>query len=133
MHECCDALQIAPGRGRYTALGARYGLSSKAARKWLIGDGYPEMAMAIRIADDAKVNLNWLLQGVGQKWVGRLDTKALLLDEAVRSLGPESALDLFHNLRAKLGRATVLTARDSPSRYTSMLDAYEAEISKRKV
>lgn len=88
----------------------------------------PELEMAIRIADWADVNINWLLQGVGPKHGNRIDAKALVIDEAVRSLPRELGINLIDNLRAKLERAGKLQAQEPSKRYTTMLDAYEHEI-----
>lgn len=131
MNEICDDMGLPRERGRQTALAALFKVTNKAARKWLLGLGYPEMAMAIRIADWANVSLVWLLQGSGPRRERRVDTKALLLDEAVHSLPPELGADLIDNLRSKLERVGRLTAQEPPARYITMLDAYEQEISRK--
>lgn len=132
MHEICDDMGVVAGRGRQTELGGIFSVNAKSARKWLQGIGYPEMSMAVRIANWADVNVVWLLQGYGLKRGTRIDGKALVLDDAIHALPPELGADLIDNLRAKLIRAGRLAAEPEPSRYRSMLEAYEQEISKAK-
>ncbi|WP_052262805.1 hypothetical protein [Chromobacterium violaceum] len=63
----CDRLGIPPaGKNRQDILGKRYGVSQKAARKWLVGEGFPDTAISIRMAVDAKVSFDWLMTGRGQ-------------------------------------------------------------------
>lgn len=131
LNDVCDDMGITPDRGRQTALAKQFGVNPKAARKWLLGIGLPELATAIRIAVWGDVNLTWLLQGSGAKRGMRVDTKALVLDEAVRSLPSELGTDLVDNLRAKLQRIGRLSAEPA-SRYRSMLDGYEKEFCKKR-
>lgn len=92
MHEICTALGIPPGRGRQAALGRMFGVTSKAARKWLVGTGLPELGQALAIAERAGVNVNWMLQGIGPKRSDVIDTKALVVAEALETL-PGTARD----------------------------------------
>lgn len=131
MNELCSDMQV-PLTGRQVALAKLFGVTNKAARRWLKGLGYPEMAMAVRIADWAGVNINWLLQGVGPKRGNFVDAKLLILDEALHSLSPEQGADFVDSLRAKLTRSGHLTAEEPRGRYWTMLDAYEAELVRRR-
>jgi hypothetical protein len=128
MHEICDDMKVSGGHGRQAALGRVFEVTPKTARKWLMGIGYPEMVRAVQIANWADVNLTWLLQGVGPKRGTKVNTKALVIDEAVRSLPRELGIDLIDNLRAKLERAGKLQAHEPSKRYITMLDAYEDEL-----
>lgn len=130
MNEVCDDKGL-KARGRQVALAKQFNVTNKAARKWLLGLGFPEMSTAVAIAQWGGVTVNWLLQGVGPKHDRRIDTKALLLDEAVLALPRESAIDLIDNIRAKLERLGKLTAREPLKRYQPMLDAYEQEITRK--
>lgn len=129
MNEICDDMHLPSSRGRQSALADVFKVNPKAARKWLVGIGYPEMATACRIADWAGVSLLWLLQGYGPKHPLRLSGKAQVLDEAIHSLPPDLGTDLIDNLRSKLSRAGKLAAEPTPSRYRAMLEAYEQDFS----
>ncbi|MBM2884070.1 hypothetical protein JFK97_06670 [Chromobacterium phragmitis] len=62
----CDRLGIPPaGKNRQAELGKRFGVSQKAARKWLVGEGFPDTAITIKMAVDAKVSYDWLMTGRG--------------------------------------------------------------------
>lgn len=117
-----------PERGMQTQLAKKFDVSQQAARKWLDGASYPEIETIVRLADWGDVNVNWLLQGAGPMRGNRVDTKALVLDEAIRRLPAELGIDLIDNLRAKLARVNKLTAHEPLKRYLAMLDAYDAEI-----
>ena len=131
VNEICDDRGLPKGRGRQVALAAEFKLTNKAARKWLLGLGYPEMSTAVRLANWGGVGLNWLLQGLGPKHERRVDARAALLDEAVRLLPRESGVDLIDNLRAKLVRVGRLDAQEPTARYGKMLDAYEEELGRK--
>ena len=132
MHEICDDMGLPAGRGRQSAMAAEHGVTNKAARKWLLGLGFPELVLAFRIANWADVNLTWLLHGSVPKRGNRVDTKALVLDEAIRRLPPDMGIDLVDNLRATLERIGKLTAQEPSPRYRPMLDAYEAEFNRKR-
>jgi hypothetical protein len=130
MNELCDDKGL-PARGRQVALAAQFKVTNKAARKWLLGLGYPEMDMAIQIAAWGDVSVNWLLQGLGPKHERRIDARAALLDEAVRMLPREAGIDLIDSLRAKLIRIGRLDVNEPAPRYGKMLDAYEDELGRK--
>lgn len=121
-----------PARGRQTQLARRFKVSQQAAKKWLDGIAFPQLETVLEIAEWANVNVNWLLQGAGPRSGNRIDGKVLVLDEALHSLPPDLGTDLIDNLRAKLQRVGKLVANEPQSRYSSMLDAYEAEINRPK-
>jgi transcriptional regulator with XRE-family HTH domain len=131
MHEICDNKDV-PVIGRQVALARVFGVTNKAARRWLEGLGYPEMAMAVRIADWADVNLTWLLQGSGPKRGNRVDGKALVLDEAMHALTREQGTDLIDSLRAKLVRVGKISAEEPDDRFQTMLAAYEREFARKR-
>lgn len=86
MHELCDALEIPRGHGRNTALGQRFKVTPNAARKWLLGLSYPEMAKAVEMCEAAHLNVLWLLQGSPPKRGEHVDANLLGLAEAVAGL-----------------------------------------------
>jgi transcriptional regulator with XRE-family HTH domain len=132
LHEICDDMGLPKERGRQTELAREFELNPNAVRKWLLGEGMPELDMAVRVADWADVNLNWLLQGVGPKRAERFDFKAEVINEAIKSLPRELGLDLVDNLRAKLERIGKIKSGDTaPNRYRTMLEGYEQEIGRK--
>jgi transcriptional regulator with XRE-family HTH domain len=132
MHEVCDDLQIPAGHGRQSSLGRMFGVTAKAARKWLEGEGYPEMDLAIRIADRAKVNINWLLQGVGPKSSVSDDQQAIALAETVESLPANDSQQVLDFIRYKMERADGPLAGERLTRYMKMLDSFASDMARKR-
>lgn len=66
----CDILGIPPaGKNRQAVLGQMFGVTQKAARKWLVGEGFPDMAVCINMALKANVSFDWLMTGRGPQSV----------------------------------------------------------------
>jgi hypothetical protein len=86
VNQLCDELAIPDGHGRQTALGKRFEVSPKAARKWLMGLAYPEMTTATRMCDAAGVSLLWFLQGVGPKKGEHVNADVLAVVELLDAL-----------------------------------------------
>jgi transcriptional regulator with XRE-family HTH domain len=124
MNEICADLGIPTGRGRQAQLGRMFGVTPKAARKWLLGEGFPELTQALEIADRAGVNINWLLQGIGPKRSDVIDTKALVASEALEALPdmPRHAVLQFMGFTLK-ENADHLFA-EQLTRYLRALDTY---------
>lgn len=59
----------AKGDGRQTVVAKLFGVGQKAARKWLEGEGFPELEKAIEIAIRLSITVEWLLTGRGEKRV----------------------------------------------------------------
>lgn len=59
----------AKGAGRQIVVAKMFGVGQKAARKWMEGEGFPEMEKCIQIAKKLGVSLEWLLTGRGDKRV----------------------------------------------------------------
>lgn len=124
MHEVCDELGIPPGRGRQTALGQRFQVTPKAARKWLEGLGYPEMQLAVRIANEAKVHVTWLLQGSAPKFLDSARTAtSAQLGEIVGSLPEAERQQAIDFIRYKVERSGQWYAAEQVARYVSLLDS----------
>ncbi|MEN7429184.1 hypothetical protein VA599_00415 [Chromobacterium sp. TRC.1.1.SA] len=86
----CDRLGIPPaGRNRQELLGKRYGVSQKAARKWLVGAGFPETAISIKMATDARVSYTWLMTGSGNFDDSKSSALGCSLDLALHSYSIE--------------------------------------------
>lgn len=122
LHDVCDDLGLLPGRGRQTALAKRFGLTPNAARKWLLGIGMPELDKAIEIANAARVNVLWLLQGAGPKRGDAFDTTPGELLEAVQQLPANEGQQVFDFIRYKIERADGWFAADKLANYMLMLD-----------
>lgn len=104
MHVLCDELGIPRGHGRNTALAKAFDVTPNAARKWLLGHAYPELAMAVALCDRAGVNVNWLLQGSPPMRGERVDPRALALATAIDALPSEPRDELLAFLRFQLVR-----------------------------
>lgn len=124
--ELCDDLKI-PTAGRQTALARRFGVSAGAARKWLLGLGMPELDMAVQIAQAARVNVLWLLQGVGPKRGEAFDTAPGELLDAVQRLPDDDGQQVFDFIRYKIERADGWFASDKLAHYMVMLDKFAAK------
>jgi hypothetical protein len=124
--ELCADLGIPAGHGQQAALGRMFNVTPKAARKWLVGDGYPEMETALKICDRAGVNINWLLQGVGPKRGDKVETKALVLSEAIESLPIDERQQALNFLGYTLEHSSsVVFTKERLTRYMRMLDAFK--------
>ena len=121
LSELCDDMKLPPHRGRQTALATQFGVSPNAARKWLRGEGMPELDMAVRIADWAKVNVAWLLQGYGPKR-GEGDTTPGELFDAVQQLPNDDGQQVLDFIRYKIERADGWFASERLARYMTLLD-----------
>jgi transcriptional regulator with XRE-family HTH domain len=129
MNELCDDLGIPAGRGRQTDLARLVGLNPNAARKWLQGAGYPTIDIAVWLADRAGVHVNWLLQGTLPKRIhNRTDTKVLILDEALHTLPPNDAQQVFDFITYKIEKSEVPIVGERLSRYMKMLDAFKQDM-----
>jgi len=122
INEVCDDLQIPRGHGRQTALGKLFGVTPKGARKWLVGAGYPDMAMAVRIANAARVNVNWLLQGLGPKRGEHYDLRTVTITEGIEELPSEDRKQVFEFIRYKFDKADGWFAEEKLARYMTVLD-----------
>ncbi|MBU2750815.1 helix-turn-helix transcriptional regulator [Acidithiobacillus thiooxidans] len=69
LNESLDAIGFtARGEGRQTALGNFMGLTQKAARKWLVGEGYPGEDSRNKLAELCRVRYEWLMTGNGERY-----------------------------------------------------------------
>jgi len=62
-----DMPEVPRGRGRRAALARLTGLSGESARKWLSGETLPSMENVRQFSERARVQVEWLLTGRGQK------------------------------------------------------------------
>lgn len=122
LHEICDDKGVVAERGRQTALALQFRVSPNAARKWLLGQGMPELDMAIRIANWAEVNVLWLLQGTGPKRGDKVDPAPAELLDAVQHLPADDGQQVFDFIRYKIERAEGWFAGDRVGRYVALLD-----------
>lgn len=123
MHEVCSLLGIPPGHGRQAALGKRFAVTPKAARKWLLGLGYPELELAVAIADAAGVTITWLLQGSLPKHSAPVDSNIGLAVEALVELpdqGREAAIEM---LEFQIHRAGGWFTEEQAARYVVALES----------
>lgn len=125
MNEICSDRGLPAERGRQSALAKAFGVTPNAARKWLLGDGYPEMEVAVRLAEWADVNIEWLLTGRGPKRAaGGVPTKSLVLGEAVEALPMTERQQVLDFLGYKIERTGAVFTREKLARYMAMLDQF---------
>lgn len=66
LNHALDLYGIPPkGKGRQVQLGKLFGVSQKAANKWLEGISLPDTMRIATIAEKLKVNVEWLTYGAG--------------------------------------------------------------------
>lgn len=66
MNQVADILNIPPkGQNRQALLGKMFHVSQESARKWLAGEGMPQMEKSIEICKKANVSIEWFLTGRG--------------------------------------------------------------------
>lgn len=126
LREICDDMGV-PERGRQTELGRLFNVSPKAARKWLVGDGFPEIHMAISIARWADVSFDWLMTGVGIKKPGLTSTKHIVLNEAIDSMPIDDRQQVLDFILYKIERNDALFRGDRLTRYLTMIDAFKKD------
>lgn len=69
LNEVLDEHGVASkGAGRQIAVGKEFGVTQNAVRKWLEGEGVPELTRSIEIAQRYRVCVEWLLTGNGSKY-----------------------------------------------------------------
>jgi hypothetical protein len=128
--EICTDMRL-PERGRQSELGRLMGVTPKAARRWLVGEGFPETTVAIKLARLAQVNYEWLMTGRGLKWNKPVDTKALVIGEAIEQLPPAERHEAVEYLRFKLQRSAAVFAGERLANYMKALDTFEVDPSKK--
>lgn len=68
LNELLDAREYAPkGKGRQVELSRALKLSQQAARKWLEGEGMPELTRIIELAQLFHCHVEWLAAGRGPR------------------------------------------------------------------
>lgn len=85
LNEICDDMRVPPkGSARQTTVASIFQVTQKGARKWLEGEGYPELDKVREIAEWASVHFEWLMTGRGAKLMtsGVQETAARYMQEA---------------------------------------------------
>jgi transcriptional regulator with XRE-family HTH domain len=126
LNEVCDDKKM-PVHGRQTELARLFSVGPKAARKWLIGEGFPEMELAIKIAKWAGVSFNWLMTGHGPKREGHADTKVVVLGEVLESMPGDDGQQVLDFIEYKIQRSESLFVGERLARYMTMIDAFKKD------
>jgi transcriptional regulator with XRE-family HTH domain len=124
LNEVCSDMGLPAERGRQTGLAKLFKLTPNAVRKWLLGEGLPEMEVAIAIAKWGGVNFDWLMTGRGVKHGVNVDTKAIVLGEAIQELPEDERQQTIDFVRYKIERSTAALSAEKIGRYMVMLDAF---------
>lgn len=122
LNEVCDDLGIPRGHGRQAELARRVGVTPKGARKWLTGQGFPELEKAIQIAGLANINVNWLLQGAGPKRNDDEASVGLVLTEGIASLNETDKMAVIDYMRYKFTASPGWFVAERQARYLHALD-----------
>ena len=130
--EICGEMHVPAERGRQTALAKTFGVSPNAARKWLLGDGMPELDMVVRIANWAGVTVTWLLQGVGPKRSDHAEMKVLVLNEVIEVMAAEDRKQVLDFIRYKIERSDPPLLGERMPQYMKLLDGLVASFKNRK-
>lgn len=122
--ECCIDLGLKQERGRTSELARMFNVTPNAAKKWLTGDGMPELSKAVEIANRAGVSVIWLLQGAGSKTARPADPLAEAVGHAVAALSPIESAEVADFVRYKLQRSEPPNmAMESKARYLAEIDS----------
>ncbi len=125
LHEVCDDMHL-PKHGRQTLLAKKFGVTQGATKKWLTGEGYPTIDNIVAICEWAGVNVNWLIQGTGPKRTDTVDTKSLVLGEAIETMPEPDRQQVLDFIEYKIDRSSApLFAGERLARYMKMLDAFK--------
>lgn len=117
-----------PEHGRQTVLARHFFVTQGATKKWLSGEGYPTMEKLIAICEWAGVNLNWLTLGTGPKRTDTVDTKSLVLGEAIESMPEDERQQVLDFITYKFERSSApLFAGERMARYLKMIDAFKRD------
>jgi transcriptional regulator with XRE-family HTH domain len=120
--EVCADKGLPAGHGLQSRLAKQFGVTSNAARKWLLSEGLPELALAIKIADWGDVNVLWLLQGAGPKSRQAQSAGADTVHGAFELLPPRDAAQAIDFLRYKLDRCRSVIVDSRLAKYMEALD-----------
>ena len=128
VNEICSDMKL-PERGRQGALAKLFGVTQKGARRWLVGEGYPEMQMCVRLAKWAGVQLEWLLTGRGPKYESSMASDRLWVLEALDDMDIERAQATLDFYGYQLQNSSKIIASEKTARYLSMIDTIKKDMS----
>ncbi len=127
LNEVCDDMGL-PAHGRQTLLAKQFGVTQGATKKWLTGEGYPTMDKLVAVCEWAGVNMNWLTMGAGPKRTDAIDTKSLVLGEAIEAMHADDRQQVLDFIGYKFERSTSpLFTGDRMVRYLKMIDAFKKD------
>lgn len=126
MHELCDDLGIARGHGRYAALARVAKVTTNGARKWLLGQAYPEMPLAVAMCQAAGVNVLWLLQGSGPKHGDQIDPKLLHVAQALESMPKQQRDAVLDFMKYQVTQTGQWFAAEALRHFVEDIDALRA-------
>ncbi len=123
LQELCTEKEV-PVRGRQRQLATLFGVVPNAARKWLVGEGLPNLDQVIAIAKWGQVNVEWLLSGRGPRRGNLVPMDAVVLDEMFRSMPTAERRESIAMLKYELTKASRYIAAEAAARYEAALDHY---------
>lgn len=127
LNEVCDDMGLPRQHGRQTALAKVFGVTQGATKKWLNGLSWPGFDHIVAICNWAQVNVNWLVMGAGPKRTGPLETKVLVLGEAIESMPKAERDQVMDFLAFKFEKSADMFVGERLARYMTMIDAFKKD------
>ena len=93
-----DSAYPVKGENRQAIVGKIFGVTQKAARKWLEGEGMPTLERCIFIAKQLEVQFEWLMTGRGTKHHTRITIEKDLSNHHVTDFQHKLVCELFDGL-----------------------------------
>jgi transcriptional regulator with XRE-family HTH domain len=127
LNEVCDDMKLPAKHGRQTALAKVFGVTQGATKKWLSGTSWPGFDHIVAICEWAGVNVNWLVMGAGPKRNDVVETKVLVLGEALESMSQPDREQVLDFLAFKFEKSADLFVGERLARYMTMIDAFKKD------
>lgn len=127
LNEVCDDMKLPTKHGRQTALAKVFGVTQGATKKWLSGASWPGFDNIVAICEWAGVNVNWLVMGAGPKRNDVVETKVLVLGEALEAMPQPDREQVLDFLAFKFEKSADLFVGERLARYMTMIDAFKKD------
>ena len=126
LNEVCTDMDL-PMHGRQSQLAKLLKVTQGATRKWLTGAGYPDMDKIVQICEWSGTNVNWLVMVVGPKRTDIIDTKTIILGEAIEAMPSDDRQQVLDFIAYKFERSGEFFAGERLARYMKMIDAFKRD------
>lgn len=127
LNEVCTDMEL-PAHGRQSQLAKILKVTHGATRKWLTGAGYPDMDKIVQICEWSGTNVNWLVMGVGPKRTDIIDTKTIILGEAIEAMPQDDRQQVLDFIAYKFERSGEFFAGERLARYMTVAVAARKQL-----